>query len=590
MNWNDLAGDSPGALAQLIDRLGSPSMLTEAGLALVITILALAAPRLGGVFFGRIEQAAAPLLARPWRAILFVGLLAVAARAVFLPWLGPPSAAVHDEQSLLLQAQTYLQGRLANPTHPFWEHFETFHVNQVPAYASMYFPGRSAPLAAGLLVAGEPWVGVWLSFVLMCMAAVWMLQAWVPAPFALLGGVLLVIRFGVFSYWVNSYWGGAFTALGAMLVIGALPRILRRPSWALGGTIGLGAAILMTTRSYEGMLLCIPVAVLLLARLLRPSWAGGRWQLLKTVVPATALVGAGGALLLAYNVATTGHALLTPYEVNRAAYAAAPAFLTSPPLQSQLRGPAYFRDFYRAEGRDYQRRYSTAGIGAGIAGKLFHNWNFYVGPLFTFALLAGLGAVRREGFLLGTLGFFMLGYALVTWNFPHYTAPLLPVLLIIVMRGFMYLRGWQLRGRPVGLFLTRAMPAAAVATLLLPAAAVVFGVPRLNAEFTAQACCAIGQEGLRNRLIARLKNEPGRDLVLVKVGPHTPLHYEMVYNEPDIDRAEVVIARSLGDTRDRALLQHFADRRIWQFDWRPDLPEAYTLVPLSPQAIAAAPR
>ena len=39
-----------------------------------------------------------------------------------------------------------MQGRLANPTHPFWEHFETFYVNQVPAYASMYFPGRGAPL------------------------------------------------------------------------------------------------------------------------------------------------------------------------------------------------------------------------------------------------------------------------------------------------------------------------------------------------------------------------------------------------------------------------------------------------------------
>lgn len=586
MSWVERAGSQPETLAQLIDRLGSGYMLAEFAAATVVVGVALAAPRTGQQAFARLERAAARLYATPWRSICFVGVLALLLRAVFLPWLGPPEAAVHDEQSLLLQAQTYLQGRLANPTHPFWEHFETFHVNQLPAYASMYFPGRGAPLAAGLLVAGEPWVGVWLSFVLMCMAAVWMLQGWVPAGYALLGGLYLVVRFGIFSYWVNSFWGGAFTALGAMLVIGALPRILARPTWALGGVAGLGAAILMTTRSYEGMLLCVPVAVLLLARLVRPSWTGGRWLLLKTALPATALVGAGGALLLAYNVATTGNALLAPYTVNRATYATAPAFLTSPPMQSQQRGPAYFRDFYEAEGRDYQRRYSLARLLASVAGKVFHNWNFYIGPIFSLALLAGLWAVRREGFIVAALGFFALGYALVTWNFPHYTAPLLPVLLIVLMRGFMFLRGWQPWGQPAGLFLTRAMPLAALATLLLPASAVVTGTPKLNPNFNAQACCAIGQPGLRSQLAKRLRAEPGLDLVLVRDGPHTPLHYEMVYNEPDIDRAAIVFARSLGPPRDQALLAHFANRRVWVFDWRPDLPDKHTLEPLEPETMA----
>ncbi len=572
----------PETLAEIAQRIASGPLAVEALLAIILIALAFTAPRLGGRFYDRLEARTLALAGGPVRQILLVGLLALLARAALLPWMGAPAAAIHDEQSLVLQAQTYLAGRLANPTHPFWEHFETFHVNQVPAYASMYFPGRSAPLAVGLLLADQAWVGVWLCFVLLCMAAVWMLQGWVPGPYALLGGLFIVLRFGVFSYWVNSYWGGAFTALGGMLVIGVLPRILKRPSWSLGAVFGLGAAILMTTRTYEGFLLCLPPTLLLLWRLLRPTWNGGRWALLKPAVPAALLVGAGGALLLAYNAATTGHALKAPYEVNRATYANAPAFLISPPLQSQQRGPAYFRVFYAEEAQDYLRRSGPVKLVASVAGKVFHNWNFYVGPVFTFALLAGLWAVRREYFVVGALAFFALGYMLETWNFPHYTAPAMSLLLIVMMRGFMWLRGWQWRGQPSGLFLTRAMPTAGLLFLLLPLSATVWGVPRIQANSFNQACCTLPHDDLRSRVMDQLRATPGRDLVLVKDGPNNPVHYEMVYNEPDIDRAEIVIARRLSPERDAALVRHFAGRQVWEFEWRPDLPDGHTLRPLEP--------
>ena len=141
-----------------------------------------------------------------------------------------------DDFSNLLAADTFAHGRLTNPTPTMWVHFESIHIDMKPTYMSMYFPAQGMVLAAGKVLFGQPWFGVLISGALMCAGLCWMLQAWLPPSWALLGGFLAVLRLALFSYWTNAYdSGGPIAALGGALLLGALPRFMKdaRPRYAL---------------------------------------------------------------------------------------------------------------------------------------------------------------------------------------------------------------------------------------------------------------------------------------------------------------------------------------------------------------------
>ena len=544
---------------------GTSLLLIEVAVTAITVGLAFCFPKAASRWFAPAERLFGALARRRGLAVAFVTGSALLLRLLILPISPIPEPVLHDEFSYLLAGDTFASGRLTNPTHPMWVHFESFHITQKPTYMSMYFPAQGLFLALGQVIFGHPWFGVWLSVGLMCGSLCWMVQGWLPPKWALLGGILAVIRIGLFSYWVDSYYGGAVAALGGALVLGALPRILHTARVREGIVMAVGVAVLANCRPYEGLLLSAPVLGILLWWAVKKAPLKAGVLMRRAAAPAMVLALAA-AWLGYYDSRVFGDALTLPYQVNRATYAMAPVFLWKTPLREPVYRHKVMRDFYIGwEMKVFNQARTPAGVVNGSVQKLGILLTFFFGPVLMVPLimLPRVLRDRRIRPLIVISGVFAVGLMANAFPSAHYIAPLTAALYVVVLQAMRHLRFWSPGGHPNGLFLVRA----------LPLVCVVLAAVRLSAQPLhlyigrwPEAATWCGSEPLgapRAGVLARLESYPGRQLALVRYSPDHSSFKDWVYNAADIDHSRVVWAREMDPQSNLELLRYFSDRTAW---------------------------
>jgi hypothetical protein len=294
------------------------------------------------------------------------------------------------------------------------------------------------------------------------------------------------------------------------------------------------------------------------------------------LVPALTVLAAGAIAMGAYNARLTGHWWELPYLHYESLY-------TERPLL------AFQHDYRTHEFRHEEMRKLHAIVDpqspreiAKAERRWFLSWwrletsrELFLGRTLVLPFFLGVVAClsnRRQHLVAAMLAGALVTMALLRYYKPHYLAPATVALYAAVAIGMQKLASIRLGRRtgvplggpadmPTGVRWGAALAAALVtgacASIVLKA-----GRGRIMDETTGLAEFA----DRRAAVVAELEKRPGKDVVFVRYGPNHNPHREWVYNRADIDAADIVWARDMGERANAALVAYFAKRHAWRLD------------------------
>ncbi len=534
-----------------------------------------------------LQKSLASFAAKTRLAMLTLFLAPIALRLLLLPNHPVPTPNVYDEFSHLLVADTLLHLRLANPPHPMHRFFETFFILQQPTYGSIYPLGQGLILAFGRLISGVPWTGVLCATGALCALSYWMLRAYVPPLWALLGGILAIIEFGPLNLWMNCYWGGALPAAAGCLVFGALPRLLyacrRCVNWRKrdAALLGIGFGLHLVTRPFESALLAISIALFCLLipfrNIVFRSALRSAFIALIAISPALLLT------LLQNNQVTERWATL-PEELSQFQYGVPTTFTIQKPAIPHVQ-------LTPQQALEYKAQLLMHGPDTDTLSRFLlrleyrvRNYRFFFLPPLYLASAAFIFTLRHklDFWVAATLVVFALGTNFFPYLLVHYLAGVTCLFLLISVAGLRQIGRLRVGGIPAGVDIVRILVLLCGAEFLLWYSIHVFEnhhAPLALLQY--ETWDAINHRDPQKRIAAarEIAAQPGRLLIFVHYSPQHIFQEEWVWNAADIDSSRVVFARDLGLKENKKLMRYYPERRVLWFEADTDPPRLSSGMP-----------
>ena len=526
---------------------------------------------------------------------LLVGLLAFIAnasigfRSIEVPATGPLTSgesstvafhslppAYHDEFSYLLQARTFLAGRLSWPAMTVGgDAFHQIHVLNRPVTASRYFPWTGAWMAPFLAV-GIPVLGHWFAGAIAAAIFHRVLQRLVPANAAFIGGLLLAASPGlaVFSNLLLAH-HPTLLALAVFLYAFQKLQTTGRRGWAwLAGT-ALTCGMLGRPMTAAGF--AAPFGLWLLIDWLRTSLhcdprdrRSCLRQILFTAAGFAIPLAAGFLVLALFNLRITGHWNQSPYQLYTDTWTPRHRF----GFQNAMQPPQAENVLARYDG--WAENLTPRRALQNVQHRLLASSQWTLGLAALLALLpAACGLLLRRESSPGHTLLRLIAASVVCLHLVHvpywydgilhwhYVFETAPLLLLLATAG---LDAWQ-RGlqTPCGARLARRWLMALLLSALAPAwidSDVFWGPSRVSLAVSEQAWSRGRMEAFQRTAKVVSGGRPCLILVDERNGDQQ-LSY--IVNPPDYS-GPVLVARLPESSAALAeLQQHFRDRSAWTF-------------------------
>jgi hypothetical protein len=472
--------------------------------------------------------------------------------------VGIPVPQTHDEFGYLLAADTFLHGRIANPTPFSPKHFEYFHILVQPVYAAKFPPLPGFLLAVGKALTGLPIAGVWLGSVLSGLTIYWLLRVFF-SPRRSLFGALFWIFAPLNLIWCNSYWGAHGAVIGGALSAGAFFRFIKDGYKKNLIVWGAGIFLLLNSRLYEGVVLTGLLVLWWIFEVLKHKKFGR--QTYQSFGVFLLVIFINLAWIGFYNYSVTQNPLILPYTLHHSQYHQVPLFIFQTPDLPKPGVPPVIRKLDERWVSEFQADYQiTQTALSSIAEKvpIYLVW-LTRSPFLLILFLLGLFSLAKnaEGFpgrqiLLILLGF-LAALLLTTFKGDRFLAPAVGVAFVSItfgaknlgrLKGFWKPLAWSLPFITGGGFL--------LGILVLEQKRIPLPVSENNLLS-------------RDQIVERLNAHGGNHLIFAETTEANPADARFyIYNEAEISDATIIWAHNLSRSENQALLDFYRNRRVWR--------------------------